>query len=290
MDKEKITKNVLVETYAEDMAKVLENDKEGLIKKIIHGEEEHQAEKKNLSPESKKNKIFMIIGMSLIFLALLTLSYFAFRKNVNTVPVQQQFTPIIFNDNKSLVEVAGLDNDGIMQAILNKVKTSTVKDGGVDGIYLTENKQSVWLRKFVTLIKSSFVPGDNTFFVSDNFLMGIVKNKVDPTMPDGSGFFILLKMRSIADIFGAMRSWENKMLFDLHRAFGIDITKDTNYLFTKNFDDGIVENKNARILHDKDGKIVIAYVFADENSVIISDSQKAVNEIMLRLASAQKKQ
>ena len=38
----------------------VENDKEGLIKKIIHGEEEHEREKINLSPESKKNKIIVI--------------------------------------------------------------------------------------------------------------------------------------------------------------------------------------------------------------------------------------
>lgn len=290
MDKDKITKNVLVETYAEDMAKVLENDKEGLIKKIIHGEEEHQAEKKNLSPESKKNKTFMIVGMSLIFLALLTISFFAFRKNVNTVPVQQQYTPLIFNDKSTFVEVAGLNEDDIKQAVFNKIQISNVKEGGVEGIYLTENKQNVWLRRFITLIKSSFAPGDNTLFVSDNFLMGIVKNQANTTTPDGTGFFILLKVRSTADIFDAMRFWENKMFFELYKFLGINLSKDTNYLLTKNFDDGIIENKNARILHDNNGKIVLAYVFADDNSVIITDSQNTANEIIVRLASAQKKQ
>ena len=48
-------KSRVIETYAEDMAQVLENDKGGLIKKIIHEEEEHEAEKRNLSPQSKKN-------------------------------------------------------------------------------------------------------------------------------------------------------------------------------------------------------------------------------------------
>ena len=32
----------IVETYAEDMAKVIEDDRGGLIKKIIHSEEEHE--------------------------------------------------------------------------------------------------------------------------------------------------------------------------------------------------------------------------------------------------------
>ena len=52
-------------------------------------------------------------------------------------------------------------------------------------------------------------------------------------------------------------------------------------------EDGIVNNKNARILRDKDGKAVLEYVFADETSVIITDKDKTAEEIMLRLASGQ---
>jgi hypothetical protein len=80
------------------------------------------------------------------------------------------------------------------------------------------------------------------------------------------------------------------MLSDLHGFFGINISSDTNYLFTKDFEDGIVENKNARILYDKDGNMVMMYIFADESSVVITDSTQTASEIMLRLASAEKKQ
>ena len=62
MDQEKKIENKIVETYADDMAKVLESDTGGLVKKIIHGEEEHEAEKRNFSPESQRNKIFMALG------------------------------------------------------------------------------------------------------------------------------------------------------------------------------------------------------------------------------------
>ena len=62
--------NKVVETYAEDMAKIIEDDKTGLIKKIIHEEEEHEKINQNLSPESKRNKIFMFVGLLLIFFGL----------------------------------------------------------------------------------------------------------------------------------------------------------------------------------------------------------------------------
>jgi hypothetical protein len=168
-----------------------------------------------------------------------------------------------------------------------------VKNGGVEGIYLTENKQpsvGIGLRRFIALIKSSFVPGDNMFFVSDNFLMGVVNGKADTIRVSGDGFFILIKIRAAADIFDALREWEGKMFFDLSGFLGVSLSSDTNYLFTKDFEDGIINNKNARILYDKDGKIVLMYIFADDNSVIITNSQFAAREIMLRLASSKKKQ
>ena len=80
---------------------------------------------------------------------------------------------------------------------------------------------------------------------------------------------------------------ENKMFLDLSGFFGVSITPDTKYLSNVNFADGIVQNKNARILYDKDGNIVMMYVFADDNSIIITNSENATQEIMLRLAASQ---
>lgn len=285
MEKDKITENKLVKTYAEDMAQVLESDREGLVKKIIHGEEEHEAEKKNLSPESQKNKIFMIIGLLLIVIALGVFIFLLNRDNNNVVPVEKQFIPIIFNDKTTFVEVSELSKDEITQTVLSNVKSSKVKNGGVDGIYITENKQIVGLRRFISLIKGNFIPGENQLLIDDNFLMGIVKHQEGA----GTGFFILLKVRSLSDVFESMRAWEAKMFSDLYGFFEIDMNSETSYLLTKNLEDAIVENKNARILYDNNNKPVLMYVFADDNSVIITDSQNAIHEIVLRLASSQKK-
>jgi hypothetical protein len=274
-------KKVVAETYAEDMAEAIENDKEGLVKKIIHGEERHEEEKKNLSPESKKNKLLMLVGVLLFVLSLIILFFSFFLKtDTNTVPVENQFTPIIFNDQSAFLEVSGLKKEEIEQTILNEISTSKIKAGGIEGIYLTENKQIIGLRRFLTLTKSNFIPGDNTVFVSDNFMLGAVDKD----------FFILLKVRSTADIFEALRAWEGKIFSDLYKFFEINLSKETNYLLTKELEDGMVENKNARILYDQNGDTVLMYVLADDNSIIITNSQPAVHEIILRLASSQKEQ
>jgi hypothetical protein len=296
MDEDKIkpvasdARNKMVETYADDMAKVIENDTEGLVKKIIHGEELHEAEKRNLSPESKKNRFFMLVSIFLIIVALAIFSFFFFNKNPNTLVVQPQFVPLVFNDQSAFLEIAGLKKDEIAQTVLTEAITTKVKAGGVEGIYLTENKQVIGLRRFISLIQSHFIPGASTLLVNDNFLLGVVKNPAISDSPSDTGFFMLLKVRSTADIFNPLKAWETNLLTDLHGFFGINISSDTGYLFTKDFEDGIIENKNARILYDKDGNIVLMYIFADDNSVIVTDSQNAAQELILSLAAGRTKQ
>src|ERR1035437_5832947 len=112
----------IVETLVGDMAEVIESDKEGgLVKKIIHGEEEREQERKNLSPESKKNKIFMLAGFLLIFFALATVSFLVYKNRSNTVLVEKQFTPLIFSDHSAFLEISGFKKDEIAQTVLNEI-------------------------------------------------------------------------------------------------------------------------------------------------------------------------
>jgi hypothetical protein len=281
----------MVETYTEDMANVIGGDSGSLVKKIIHSEEEHEIEKKNLSPQSKKNRIFIFVGISLLILALATIVFLLFQKGTNNVVVQKLFTPLVFNDQIMPLDISGLKPDEIAQAVLKEIGDTKVSGGQVEGIYLseTQNKiaQNIGLRRFLILTNSHFSPTDNTAFVSDNFLLGVVKNQVNADPTSGTGFFMLMKMRSTTDIFDSLRAWEPNILNDMHGFLGINIDSTNNYLLTKSFTDGIVENKNARILYDQNGNMVLMYVFADNNSVIITDSESAANEIILRLASNQ---
>ncbi len=285
-------KNKNVETYTTDMVKAIEGDKGGLIKKIIHEEEEHEAEKTNLSPGSKKNRAFMFISITLIVLAFVVLVFLVFfNQKINIVQVVPQASSIIFTDQTEFIPIDNLTKDKIAENILNQVSHSDVKIGGVDGIYLTENKKIIGFSRLTALLKSNLTT-DQLGFINDNFLLGAFRNGANVNLANNlvssydKDLFILLKVQSFSSAFPVMQNWETKMLSDLHGFFGIKLSPETNYLFTKNFEDGIVANKNARILRDNNGQIVLMYIFADDNSIIITNSESVVNEVILRLNSS----
>lgn len=276
---EKKTINTTVETYALDMAQAIESNENGVARKVIEEEERKAFEKQNSSLGSNKNKFFLFTGMLLVVLAFGSVSaVYLFRKEIFTVTVVPQYVPIIFTDKTAFKDVTGLKKDKIIQTFVNEVNIAEYKNGGVEGIYFTADQKVLGLRGILSLIEANI---DQTKIgsINDNFLMGAVNN-------GKRNVFILLKINSIADIFEPMREWESKMFFDLHGFFGVDLNANTKYLLEKNFEDGFVQNKNARILYDKDGRIVMMYVFAEDDSLIFGDSEKAVSEIMLRLSSS----
>ena len=271
--------NAKVETFASDMAQAIDGSEGGSIKKIIEEQEKEEDEKDKASPERKTNQILMIVGIILTVCALGAVVFLMlYKKVISTVPIQAQFTPMIYLEATGFEEISDLTKDQIFQLINNDVAKEEIKPDGIMGIYVTANKQVLGLRKFLTLIGAN-IDQTKMEFVSDNFLIGA-------TNIDSKNMFILIKMRSFSDIFDPMRGWEEKMFFDLHGFFGLDINADTKYLLTKNFENGIIQNKNARILRDKDGKIVMMYVFADDTSMIITNNEASVHEIMTRLSSS----
>lgn len=123
----------------------------------------------------------------------------------------------------------------------------------------------------------------------------IEKPKVDITKPvssiykNATNVFILLNIKEGKNVFSAMRTWENKMFADLHDIFGIPLSLDTGYLLTKNFEDSIVQNKNARILRDGSGKIVLMYVYIDNKTLVITNTEEGAKEIIFRVNSSKVK-
>ena len=299
--------NKNIETYADDLAKAVEGDEPGLIKKIIDDQEEKEKFNENYSPTSKKNKSYMLISLVLIILALVVFYLIMyFHQEIFTANVAPQYSPLIFTNQNQFLEVGGLNKDQIAQTVSNEINKMEIKTGGIEGIYLTENKKVIGFKEFIKLINGNITP-DQMNPVNDNFLIGGTNNNIvtpsvspgspetatstDPSARDTLSLsekkpFFLLKTISFVDVFSTMKAWEIKMLFDLHGFFGIYLNTDTNYLFTKDFDDGFIGNKNARILHDKDGNIVLMYIYVNDNSVVITDNETTANEIMAQLAAS----
>ena len=279
--------NKNIKTYAEDLAKVVEGNEPGLIKKIIEEQEKNEAFNANVSPFSKRNKLFIIFGVFLGVLAIALVSFiFVFQQKIFTTTVVPQYVPIIFTDQNQFFEISGSNKEKVISDIVAEVNKSKIQTGEVQGINLVENKKLISFKRLISFIEGNLTAGQLKP-ISDNFLMGIVNAKAtDFTVPASKNLFFLLKINFLPDAFNSLKTWEAKMLYDLHGFFSLDLNAETNYLFTKDFEDGFVLNKNARVLYDHSGQVVLMYVFIDSNYIIISKDIDTTLEVMNRIFSS----
>ena len=279
METENNLQNKGVQTLTQDMVEVLEKNEGGLIKKIISEEENRETAQKAASLFTSKNKIFLALSLLFLALTFVVLYFFASpKKDVEKINTLPSFVPLIFTEKNSFIEVLELPKGEIARKILEELSVSDVKEGGVAVVYLTENNKVIGISRFLEIIKANLAREKFNIF-EDNFLIGAVNQK-------DKDLFFLLKFRSFADVFREMRIWEEKMFEDFYDFFGVEIDASTNYLLTKDFEDGIVQNKNARILYDVYGSTALMYVFVDDEHLLIANDIEAVREIIVRLAAS----
>jgi len=266
-----------VQTYTDDMVKVIEDSGGTLVRRIIKEEEAREGEK--LHPKSKKNRFFVLAGSLLIIFGLAAIFFFAGSRDVEIQEVKEsnQRPKIIFTDSASTLEIGGLKKEEIAKAFFDKALGSEAKKGGIEAIYPAEGGEPVGLRHFIALSEAG-LPLDRIDFVDDNFLVGAFNDG------GGKSLFFLLKARSFPDIFPAMRIWEKKMFSDLRGFFGLETALG---LESKSFEDSMIKNKNGRVLFGVNGQPVLFYIFLDEQSTIIATSLSASEEVKLRLAGSE---
>lgn len=286
MDENAHNKNV--ETYVDDITQALETSQEGVIRKIIAEQSARDEEGRGRSPFSKRNRFFALGGLAAVIIAIVIIAAVSARhKAASTVPAAPQYQPLIFTDSASPLEIAGMKKDQIMAAVAGHISALAAAPGDIEGIYLTENQQMIGLHRLMALTGGGLPLADMPY-MEDNFLIGAYRDPAaDPSLPADP--FLLLKMRSVADVFDGMRAWEHKMYYDLYGMFGRTVGSSSDPLLTADFEDGIIANKNARILRDGAGNIVLMYVYADDSSVIVTDREATAREVILRLASSQLK-
>lgn len=276
MENNDTSKTKVVHTFSDDMVGALGENQGGSLRALIEAEEEREKEKEAMSPNTPENRIFIAISTLLLIFSLAGLIYVLWQRGGDVASREAQVRSIIFVDRTQFVPVDNQNSEKAVGALRSAIALSTVKQGGIEAYYLTRAKKVLDLDTFAAVTFGS-APKE-ILDLTDNFLIGSVRlAKNEP--------FILLKVRSFQDIFPEMSTWEEKLFYDLHDMFGIPLGKEHNYLLNKKFEDGFVQNKNARILYKDNGTPALMYIYADDTSVIVTSSAQAASEVMRRLST-----
>lgn len=219
--------------------------------------------------------------------------------NINRQNILDEIESSINNDDISLGE--------IYEVILSKKESRLVDEERrevVVPLTAREFLEGLDVRAPISIYRS----------LGDDFVYGVY-------FFDGNKPFLILKTTFFQNVFASMLKWEEFMLEDLSFFEKEEVLQETptsevevvefgtstatttqetaeeeemqeedvvqNPEFIPSFKDEVLFNRDARVLRDKDGEILILYTFQDQETLIITNDEDTLEEVLERISVAE---
>ncbi len=275
-------------TFQSDLADTIKSGEASLVKIAMAENERKEREVENVDPASRKNMIYIIAGIILLAVALGVVFYAFYSRIPKVVPITQTpagLATVIKIDSVNALNITGLTRDNIKDEIGRQYLNATPTLNTIQRIlpFIQEtgtNAQHVLTsQEFFTAIEST-IPSQLARSFDSTFTIGVHAY-------NGNGLFIAFKTNSYTTALAGMLEWEQHMFDEVYSIFGIQTTGDNAGLFAAQFKDKTIKNQDARALMNEKGDVVLFYTFVgeDKSTLIISDKEQTLEEVLNRLTS-----
>jgi hypothetical protein len=294
-----------LETYQRDMESVIEQKNVSAV--TIATAESQRASRARATPLAQKpprdwkwlaTLSAIIVSVLLIVVAAGVLAYVFLRPTPSITVGQSASAPFIaIDDTQALVAKPEQFNRATLMQNLESMKEKTaISLGLMSRIYVVLSS---------TTVESSELPPQVT---AQELISAIAPNApddllrtVDPNyyllgvhVFDGNQEFLVLKVDSYERAFSGMLSWERTMSQELSPLFirtprprtaaelaNISTTT-PQALIPTSFRDKIVANHDARVIQNDAGDILLLWAFIDRNTLVITNNESTLAEIISR--------
>jgi len=276
-----------IETYMSDMADAVRNQEASVVK--IAAEEQKRRERggyyKN-GPQKKSNlKPWFTIGGIILILGAIFIFYSLSQKKKSAnepVEVVAIDNSLISYDSKVNLDATNITTKDGLTNLVNKSLDQKSAPQSIKEINLTKQDgdtvSNLSLNDIFSILKTA-APGSLLRSFGENYMLGIY---TPPNQDESNNLFIIMKTKDYDLAYAGMLSWEKTMVSDLFSLFHIDISHNSD-LLKKPFSDIIIKNQDARVLDNNTGEGILYYIFPNKDTMIISNNQQAINEIVTRL-------
>ena len=292
-DKETNSKS-LVRTYKSDLETAIATNHLSSINIAIaeseraHSQTETSKEAGSFLSNYSKNKTIIFVSILLIVVGIIGISiiFITGKQNSNSVPQVQELPSLITTEYKEELNINSVPKAKLIMILSNKINSTQITLNNIDNIYLTTGTSSgrrlLTSTEFVSLMDFR-MPDIMKRSLLQNYMVGMFFFGKD--MP-----FLIFKTSSFDNSYAGMLNWEPNLETDLRSLFrlpGYENLEGTLVELApeavKKFEDGVIVNKDVRILKGNDGKIILLYGIIDKQTIIITTTDTVFKEIVARI-------
>jgi hypothetical protein len=282
---EEVSSLPTLRTYKKDVAGTIQGQKTSLVRMVLEEQKGRAKRELNELPQSRKN-LPLIFFSVIFFLLAVGVVYYAFFRTVDksTVFTKLNTVPLIGTEYNKEVLVTGKNTKDITDEINRNLGDTELKLDTIEYVYFTETN-TVTTTEGVTEVKNILeitklfetlnikIPQTFLRSLKNNYMFGFHNFS-------GNQPFLILKTDYYDSAFAGMLEWEPMILTDLYSLFGVE---ETDEMTGRTWADFVVKNKDIRELKNFNGKTILAYMFKDQNTLIISTSENTLFEVSRRL-------
>jgi hypothetical protein len=229
----------------------------------------------------RKKILLVTLSFSLVFIGIGAMAY-VYITYINPAPLP---TVVSVTNVQSIIESEKSQNVDItnsyspIQSFANTISTLPSNQGIVENINLIKK-----IDAGERLSTTDEIFGGNNTSIPFRVLKNIEDNKVmfGALVLRSSTPFIVFKISSFSNAWAGMLEWEKTIAKDLEPIIRVN-RPDAS--ISGGFIDEVISNKDARIIKDEQGDILL-YSFIDSNTLVITTSRSVLKELVRRVTSA----
>lgn len=238
--------------------------------------------------EYSKSRVIIFISAILLLVGIIGIVTVILLNSQNSTPViQVQSLPaLITTEIKDEVNISLVTNGAVIKTLADKLNNSQMTVNNLANIYLTAgtstNKRLLTAVEFASLMNFNMPPIIQRVLLPD-FMVGVFS--FEKNLP-----FIIFKTTSFENTYAGMLAWESDLEKNMSVLFHLPGYENAGSILNelapktqKKFFDGVIVNKDVRILKGTDNETLLLYGIIDKETVIITVSDTAFKEIINRL-------
>lgn len=271
-----------VRTYLTDMADTVRDNEISVIKVALAEQNKHEREDLYRKVEgTPTKKVFWFIGGIILIAIAVGGTYFIVQqKTKQNIPEQIiNEKTLISYDEIYLINVTNLNE------LINKINTAKNEvsaTGKNDVIKFMSLSQEVSGLQEKILTQDLFrgleftAPSSLVRSLSDSYMIGTYTN-------NEQNLFIIFQTKDYEYTYAGMLEWEKTLAGDMLSLFELDTKESKMKISDRGWSDIIINNKNARVLLNEEGKPILYYLFTDKNNLLIASDEPTIKEVMAKL-------
>lgn len=292
-----ILRQSIVRTLKSDTEKAINLEKISLANITLAEQKKKQeyTQIEELVDNSKSKKwLFLAISLILVFAGVGAFYFNNIKEKIaQTQEKPPEITALIASDHFTEFNLGVSVNKDTMFSLSKTITEIELPSNSIENIHITKNitpsekgkevKRVATSKEFLSLLAPK-APGALIRSLKPEYMLGIHSS-------EGSHPFLILKTKSYENAFAGMLAWEKNLGKDLEQSFFLDggtddqgvINEGQSFAGKKEFEDILVKNKDARVLRNFDGRIVLIYSIPDKETILITVDMETLAELFDRV-------